>query len=128
MKSGREHVVPLCERAIGIIQAMKQQSTCDLIFPGARYNTAISESAMKQALRRASPDKAATLHGLRSSFRDWAGDKTEFKREVIEACLAHAVGNETERAYRRNDALEKRREVMTAWAKFCLTPLKGVRS
>ena len=128
MKAGREHVVPLSDRAIDIIQAMKQQSTCDLIFPGARYNTAISESTMKQALRRASPDKTATLHGLRSSFRDWAGDRTEFKREVIEACLAHAVGNETERAYRRNDALEKRREVMTAWAKFCQTPLKGVRS
>ena len=60
-----------------------------------------------------------TVHGFRSSFRDWAGERTHFPREVAEAALAHVVGDETERAYRRGDALEKRRELMDAWAVFC---------
>ena len=59
-----------------------------------------------------------TVHGFRSAFRDWAGERTNFPREVAEAALAHVVGNETERAYRRGDALEKRRALMEAWAKF----------
>jgi integrase len=61
----------------------------------------------------------ATVHGFRSSFRDWAGDETSFPREVAEAALAHAVGDETEAAYRRSDALEKRRKLMDAWAAYC---------
>jgi len=62
-----------------------------------------------------------TVHGFRSSFRDWAGDATAFPREVAEAALAHAVGDETELSYRRSDALEKRRKLMDAWARFCCT-------
>jgi integrase len=64
-------------------------------------------------------DSPYTAHGFRSSFRDWAGDKTTFPREVAEAALAHAIGNETDAAYRRSDALEKRRKLMDAWAAFC---------
>jgi integrase len=60
-----------------------------------------------------------TVHGFRSAFRDWAGERTNFPREIAEAALAHVVGDETERAYRRGDALEKRRALMEAWAKFC---------
>ncbi|MCF8707782.1 hypothetical protein L3X40_07735 [Rhizorhapis sp. SPR117] len=73
--------------------------------------------SMPMLLRRMSIDHA-TVHGFRSSFRDWAGEMTHFPREVAEAALAHSVGNEVERAYRRGDALEKRREMMTAWAEY----------
>jgi len=61
----------------------------------------------------------ATVHGFRSSFRDWAGNETHFPREVVETALAHAIGGEVERAYRRSDALEKRRKLMEAWAGYC---------
>ena len=63
--------------------------------------------------------ESATVHAFRSSFRDWAGDKTSFPREVAEAALAHAIGDETEAAYRRSDALAKRRKLMDAWAAYC---------
>ena len=62
----------------------------------------------------------ATPHGMRSTFRDWAGDETDFARETIEECLAHLVGDDTERAYRRSDALRKRRAVLDAWSTYCL--------
>ncbi|MDB5575871.1 MAG: integrase [Bradyrhizobium sp.] len=71
------------------------------------------------ALRGASPDKKVTLHGLRSSFRDWCGDETDFPREIAEAALAHAVENDVEAAYRRGTALQKRRTLMQMWADHC---------
>ena len=98
MKAGREHVVPLTSRALQIVDAMRQRATSDLLFGGTVDGKPISETAMTKALRLASPDKAATLHGLRSTFRDWAGDRTEFEREVAEAALANAVGDAVERA------------------------------
>jgi integrase len=119
MKAGKEHVVPLCARALEIIEAMRQRATSDLIFGGGVDGRPISDTAMTKALRLASPDKAATLHGLRSSFRDWAGDTTGFEREIAEGCLAHTVGNAVELAYRRSTALEKRRELLDAWATYC---------
>jgi hypothetical protein len=73
--------------------------------------------AMDMVLRRADVD--AAVHGFRSSFRDWAGERTAFPREIAEAALAHLVGDAVERAYRRGDALEKRRNLMDAWANFC---------
>ena len=118
MKAGREHVVPLCDRAVAIVAAMRQIATGDLVFGGSIDGRAISDTAMIKALRLASPDKAATLHGLRSSFRDWCGDCTEFPRDVAEAALAHALEDATEAAYRRGTAIEKRRELMTAWEEY----------
>jgi len=70
--------------------------------------------------------EGVTIHGFRSSFRDWAGERTQFPREVAEQALAHRVGDETERAYRRGDALDKRRLLMQAWADFC-TGKEGAR-
>jgi integrase len=75
----------------------------------------ISDTAMTKALRLASPDKTATLHGLRSTFRDWCGDETTFPRDVAEAALAHTLSDKTEAAYRRGTAFDKRRELMTLW-------------
>jgi integrase len=118
MKAGREHVVPLCGRAVAIVQAMRQRSTGKLLFGGGLDSRPISDTAMTKALRLASPDKSATLHGLRSTFRDWCGDKTEFPRDVAEAALAHAVSDKVEAAYRRGTALEKRRELMLAWEAY----------
>jgi integrase len=115
MKAGKAHVVPLSDRAWSIVEAMKQRATGKLLFGGAIDSRPISDTAMTKALRLASPDKTATLHGLRSTFRDWCGDCTEFHRDVAEASLAHAVGDAVERAYRRGSALNKRRELMKAW-------------
>ena len=67
----------------------------------------------------------ATAHGFRSSFRDWAGDKTSFPREIAEAALAHGIGDKAEAAYRRGTALEKRRELMESWAGYCAMPNDG---
>jgi integrase len=78
----------------------------------------ISNMGMPMLLRRMGRGDL-TVHGFRSTFRDWAGDETLFQREVVEAALAHTVGDKAEQAYRRSDALEKRRALMTAWALFC---------
>lgn len=118
MKASKEHVVPLVDRALEIVEIMRQQSSSDFVFGGGSGGKAISDTAMTKALRLASPDKAATLHGLRSMFRDWAGDMTEHPREVAEMALAHTVGNAVERAYRRSDALAKRRALMEDWSRF----------
>src|SRR6476619_6654221 len=89
----------------------------DYVFPGQKPDRPLSNMAMEMMLRRMKVD--VTVHGFRSSFRDWAGECTSFPREVAEAALAHVVGDETERAYRRGDALEKSRQLMDAWAAHC---------
>jgi integrase len=119
MKAKREHVVPLPDRALAIIEAMRQRATGPLVFGGGVDGRPISNTAMTKALRLASPDKSATLHGVRSMFRDWAGEETEYPRELAEWSLAHYVGSAVERAYRRGDALEKRRALMDDWAAYC---------
>jgi integrase len=120
MKSARAHRVPLGRRALEILELIKQLRASDaddaFIFPGAR-NKRLSEMATAMLLRRMGHDDITT-HGFRSSFRDWAGEVSSFQREVIEAALAHRVGDATERAYRRGDALEKRRQLMDAWADY----------
>lgn len=119
MKPGREHRVPLCERAIEILRERKELATSDIIFEGGVAEKGVSDTAMVKSLRAASPDKTVTLHGLRSSLRDWAGDETHHPRDVIEMALAHVIKDKTEAAYRRKDALEKRRALMLDWAAFC---------
>ncbi|MDI5926448.1 integrase arm-type DNA-binding domain-containing protein [Rhizobium leguminosarum] len=119
MKAGREHRVPLCERAIEILRERKELATSEIVFEGGNVGSPISDTAMVKVLRAASPDKSITLHGLRSSLRDWAGDETHHPRDVIEMALAHVVKDKTEAAYRRKDALEKRRLLMKDWAEFC---------
>lgn len=119
MKAGRAHRVPLADRALAILEqvrALRDSSDDPLIFPGARRGAALSDMTLAAVLRRMKVD--ATVHGFRSAFRDFAGDRTNFPREVAEAALAHAVGDATEQAYRRGDALEKRRKLMEQWASF----------
>ena len=117
MKAGREHRVPLSERAVAILKPLAEIKTGDFVFPGQRKNRPLSDRAMRMTLRRMKAD--GTVHGFRSSFRDWAGNETSYPRDLIETALAHVVGDAAEQAYRRSDALEKRRKLMEAWANYC---------
>jgi integrase len=124
MKAGKEHRVPLSDRAVAILDELHQARVSDFVFPGFKRGGPLSNMALEAVLRRAEID--VTTHGFRSSFRDWAGDSTAFARDVVEAALAHAIENKTEAAYRRSDALEKRRALMAAWA-ACCNPEKEAR-
>jgi integrase len=106
--------VPLSGRAIEIVEKQAATRNNDFLFPGVRIGRPLGPSS----LRKLHPP-GGTIHGFRSSFRDWAGEETQFPREVAEAALAHASGDATERAYRRGDALEKRRGLMEAWSSHC---------
>jgi integrase len=117
IKAGREHRVPLSPRAVEILEAMRAVRVSDYVFPGYRPGRPLGDMALH--LVRTRMEIPYTVHGFRSSFRDWCGEATNFPREVAEAALAHVVGDETERAYRRGDALEKRRKLMEAWAAYC---------
>jgi len=121
MKGNQVHDVPLCNRAIEILNAARPYKNSDFVFPGAKKGKPLSNMSMSMALRRIT-EKKCTVHGFRSSFRDWCGDKTSFPREVAEAALAHKVGNKVEQAYRRRNALEKRRELMTEWGRYVTAP------
>jgi integrase len=123
MKGGREHRVPLSERALIIFVELREARMSEFVFPGLKHGRPLNNSAFEDVLRRAQVD--ITTHGFRSSFRDWAGDQTLFARDVVEAALAHVVENKTEAAYRRSDALEKRRKLMAAWAAYCASASKG---
>jgi integrase len=116
MKAKRPHRVPLTPRCLALLDELRQVGS-PWVFPGQRRGRPLSNMAMLELLRKMGVD--ATTHGFRSTFRDWAGDNTSFPREIIEAALAHTVGSETERAYRRGDALERRRDLMAAWASAC---------
>ena len=118
MKVNRDHRVPLSDRALAILGELQKARTSEYVFPGQRARQPLSVTTLEMVLHRMKLENA-TVHGFRSSFRDWAGDRTSFPRELAEAALAHAVGDETEAAYRRSDALEKRRKLMDAWAAYC---------
>jgi integrase len=118
MKGGRERRVPLSRPALAILARLAEVKTGPFVFPGQRREKPLSNMCLEMVLRRMNVD-GVTVHGFRSAFRDWAGDQTTFPREVCEAALAHIAGDATERAYRRGDALSKRRDLMEAWAEFC---------
>jgi integrase len=120
-KSGREHRVPLTERAVEILASLPREEGNDHVFIGARRGKGLSNMAMLELLR-GMVENGLTVHGFRSSFRDWAGERTNFPRELAEAALAHVLPDKTEAAYRRGDALEKRRQMMAAWARYCAAP------
>lgn len=119
-KAKKEHRVPLSTRAIAILNTMSAARSDDnpYVFPGRKPRSPLSNMAMTMVLRQMNIKKA-TVHGFRSTFRDWCGEVTVVPREVAEQALAHKVGNEVERAYRRGDALEKRRQLMEEWANYC---------
>jgi integrase len=118
MKAGREHRVPLSRQVTAILVQLTERRSGEYVFWGQRRGGPLSNMAMGMMLRRMKIGNA-TIHGFRSSFRDWAGNETGYPRELIETALAHVIGDKAEQAYRRSDALEKRRQLMEAWAQYC---------
>jgi integrase len=133
MKGKREHRVALSSRALEIVTTLAEAKTGNFLFAGSKVGRPLSEMALEMVLRRMNPiltdgsyrwidpqlRRPVTVHGFRSSFRDWAGNETSFPREIAEQALAHVIGNKVEQAYRRGDALERRRELMQAWDSYC---------
>jgi integrase len=121
MKAGYEHRVPLSRRALKIVKTLHETRDGEFVFPGQKPGKSLSVMALEMVLRRMKVD-GVTVHGFRSSFRDWAAECTNFTNEVCEAALAHVIKNKAEAAYRRGDLFDKRRKLMEAWAVYCATP------
>lgn len=129
MKAGKEHRVPLSARALAILEDVKprrsiiqQQDEGEaFVFPGGKSGAGLSNMALLMVLRRMGREHV-TAHGFRSSFRDWAAERTNFPREVAEMALAHTVGGKVEAAYRRGDLFERRRRIMAEWGRYCGMP------
>jgi len=119
MKAGKEHRIPLCDRTLAILQGVRAHRLTDdgFVFPGSKVGRPLADTVLLRLLQRMGRDDL-TAHGFRSSFRDWAAERTHFPSEVAEMALAHAVGSKVEAAYRRGDMFEKRRRLMDAWAEF----------
>jgi integrase len=122
MKAHREHRAPLSARALAIVQEMKAARQSDdgndYVFPGPKSKTPLSNMALLMLLRRMELTDL-TVHGFRASFKTWASERTSFQNEIVEAALAHVIGDKVEQAYRRGDLFEKRRRLMQQWATFC---------
>ncbi len=132
MKAKREHRVPLCQRAIEIVSAMKKLAgghpgPAAPVFSGPRNGKPLSNMALLMLLRRMGRDDL-TVHGFRSTFRDWVAERTNFPRDMAEMALAHSVGTKSEKAYFRSDLFDRRRRMMAEWAGFCGKVSSGVHN
>jgi integrase len=135
MKSFKEHRVPLSDAALAVLEDMRPVRHSDYIFPGARKGRPIGKHPAVRLAKLAS-GRDITVHGFRSTFRDWTAERTSFPRELAELTLAHSVGSDVEQAYRRSDMFDKRRRLMDAWATYlakpssagAVTPIRGARS
>ncbi len=128
MKAGKEHRVPLTDEAVTLIKSMPRFASSEYVFAAARGGM-LSDMSISAVMRRMASDdegkwldsrngRAAVPHGLRSTFRDWAAERTDYPPEMAEIALAHTIGNKVEAAYRRGDMMEKRRAMMAAWLAF----------
>lgn len=117
MKARREHRVPLSDAALAVLAKAKEICQGEYLFPGVRTGKPMSDMSLSMLVRRI--QSAITVHGFRSSFRDWAAEATHYPCEMAEMALAHVVGNKVEAAYRRGDMFEKRRQMMADWATWC---------
>lgn len=115
MKAGKEHRVPLSPRAVKLLEGLPRMAGTDLVFPAARGDQ-LSDMALSAVMRRMEVN--AVPHGFRSTFRDWASERTNYPRDVAEMALAHTIGDKVEAAYRRGDLFTKRTKMMNDWAKF----------
>lgn len=118
MKAGHEHRIPLTARAVELLKGIPRLSHNRHVFPGNAKGKPLSSMAMTMQLRRMKRD-SITVHGFRSTFRDWASEQTSFPHETCEHALAHRISDKAEAAYRRGDQFEKRRKLMEAWSAFC---------
>lgn len=121
MKAGKEHRVPLSDRALQILESLPREKGNDSVFIGEKGGKPLSNMALLMTLRRMEREDLTT-HGFRSTFRDWAAEQTAFPNELLEMALAHTVSDKTEAAYRRGDMMEKRRRLMKEWAAYCSAP------
>jgi integrase len=135
-KTETEHRVPLSDAATKLLEESQKSGTGGIVFPGTRAGKPLSNMAMTKVIRDMNEDRTAqglprfkdprqngrdvTVHGFRSSFRDWAAESTGFPAEVVEMALAHTIGDKVEAAYRRGDLFRKRRQLMDAWARYCV--------
>jgi integrase len=128
IKARREHRIPLAKDAIAILREMHKLRSDDTghVFPGARAGSGLSTGALLMLLKRMDRSNVTT-HGFRSTFRDFAAEMTSFPNIVAEAALAHSVSDATEAAYRRGDLLEKRKQLMDAWARYCAAPAAAAK-
>jgi integrase len=126
MKGRREHRVPLSTAALAVLQDMLATRQSDYVFPGVYSGKAIGKNTPRGLVRQLT-GRPVTVHGFRSSFRDWAAERTSLPREVAEMALAHAIPSAVEAAYRRSDLFDKRRRLMDAWSEFCAKPAANGR-
>jgi integrase len=124
MKAGREHKVPLSDPAIELLKSLCTGGDNDCIFVGSRL-AGLSNMSMSAVVKRMGRT-GITIHGFRSTFRDWAAERTSFANHIVEMALAHAIGDAVEKAYRRGELLTKRKALMQAWARFCTSAEAGV--
>jgi integrase len=121
MKAQREHRVPLSAAALDLLRELYTERGNNFLFIGPKPGAGLSNAAMAAVLGRMGRDNC-TVHGFRSCFRDWAGELTNFPNDAIAMALAHQIGDKVEAAYRRGDLLDKRRQLMAAWAQYCRSP------
>ncbi len=131
IKGGKAHRVPLSDEVVAILTALPREVDSEFVFIGGKAGRPLSNMAMLELLRGLRPD--LTVHGFRSTFRDWTSETTNHPNHVVEQALAHVIGNAVEAAYRRGDLFVKRRRLMAEWASYCfrpalpasVTPLRG---
>ncbi|MBY0568169.1 MAG: tyrosine-type recombinase/integrase [Hyphomonadaceae bacterium] len=123
-KTGRENRVPLSLAAMEVLKPLKVARQSDFVFPGQKKGKPLSNNTLLVTLKNMGR-RDVTVHGFRSTFRDWAAEQTDFAGEVAEAALAHTIKNKVEAAYRRGDLFDKRRQLFEAWAAYCTSAIKG---
>jgi integrase len=121
MKAQREHRVPLSDAAVKLLRGLPTENNNPFIFLGPKAGGGLNKMSLSRVMQRMGREDG-TVHGFRSCFSDWAHEQTAHSSHTIEIGLAHAVGNEIERAYRRKDMLAKRVRLMAEWARFCTSP------
>ena len=124
MKAGKEHRIPLSSRAVELLKDLYREDGNDFVFIGSQAGSGLSNMAMTTVLRRMGRG-GITVHGFRSTFRDWAAERTNFPNHVVEQALAHTISDKVEAAYRRGDLFAKRKALMEAWARYCEAPVSG---
>jgi integrase len=124
MKAGKEHRVPLSDRALQILRELPRENGNSYVFAGPKKGAGLSNMAMANVLARLGRDDI-TVHGFRSTFRDWAAERTNCANHVLEMALSHVIGDKVEAAYRRGDLFDKRRKLMEAWARFSIKPAEA---
>lgn len=123
MKAGKEHRVPLSDRAVEILESLDRPADCEIVFPSPRTCTPLTDHALLRVLRKFYGPDAATVHGFRATFKTWTSERTSYPREAAEVALAHTVGNAVEQAYNRGDLFSKRAALMADWSIYCQTPV-----